>query len=269
MSVGHAPERAAFKMQETDSVEGEVVPVSRLAIVTLLLGTFSLLSIISAQLVPVSVFAAILGVISVVMLLFNKSVCGIGMAQIGLGLSVFSASWALSSTGTRDAHLYSEASKHAKTFLQLLSEGDTYRAFELKLAESERQIAGTNLDLYYKQLLSAPPVETNPPQGENPEKMPSAQSMKDGQTASAFKEFIGEASTAEVLSHGKLAQWSVDRPGGVTSNASNIHHVTVLMVDSVKPERKISIQLSRTTRKLKDMAPAASWQVESVSVVKP
>jgi hypothetical protein len=268
MSVGHVPDRPSFRMQEIDSQELEVAPISPLAIVTLLLGIVSLLSIISPQLVVLSIFALLAGLIVVVLLLRDRKVAGIVLAQIGLGLGVLSTAWAVSSTSIRDAHLYQEAEKNAKVFLQLLSEGDTYRSFELKLEENDRQIAGTNLNLYYEQLLNSAPVPVNIRAGSVEKDMPSAQSMRDGQMQTAFQEFIAESSTGEILSHGKSAKWELARRGGVASPASHLHRIKVIMVDMQKPERNINVQLLRTARSKKGFAPAASWQVESVTLEK-
>lgn len=151
MSATDSPDRPAFHSIDHALIEGPA-PLSRLAIVSLLLGILSLLALLSNLFIPICVAAAILGAASMVRIVLDSGIRGARLAQLGLGLGILSCTWSVTAESGRRHYLTGLAGTYAAEFLDLLSAGRKYEALELKRLEPERQITGTNLEEYYLNL---------------------------------------------------------------------------------------------------------------------
>ncbi len=113
-----------------------------------------------------------------------------------------------------DTFLYRQAAEHAKVFLKVLSSGKSYEAFELTLAEVERQITGTDIEAHYKALVATEyPTSQFGPDMNN---MPSSSTMKNSRIKEEVTEFLRSASTMEILKHGEGAEWEFVRGSRIT-----------------------------------------------------
>ncbi len=262
MTVAQANQRASFQMAETEIDSNDLPPISRLALVGMILGILSLIAVLSPPLLPLAVLAVCANAIAVVRLIIDKSKGGIRLGQIGLGLSVLATSIVVTALISRDSYLYSHAETHAKTFLNLLSSGKMYEAFELTRPEYDRQIAGTDLAQYYQQVENMTPP---PPNGEQTGNMPSAQSMQDTQTRERLVEFKSAATTAAIMAAGKNANWTLVRGNGI-AGPSDAFRVNVVMTDASNPTKNVNLLLFRNLRKSKvNQEIFASWHIDIIS----
>jgi hypothetical protein len=274
MSTVQLPNRPVFNSLEPGLDNDLAPPVSRLAIVALILGIFALSAVLSINVVPLAIIIAVLCAVITWRLSRDTSVSGLILAQIGLCLSLTSSAWVIASTATRDAHLYSQAAQHSRIFLDTLAEGKTFEAFELTRAESERQITGTDVAEHYKQLLATPSLPARPdtmPADMSTMQMPSSQALEDSRVKESLQEFLSLPSTKEIATHGKDAQWEVIRGDGISWPASNVAHIQVVMVDKAKPEKLIQVQLNRTLGGYlpePGKPPVAIWNIDRAKVVK-
>ncbi len=206
MSTVQMPERPVFNSLDP-SLEAELAPpISSLAIVALVLGVLSLTAGLSVFIFPFAIFVAVLCAILIWRLSTDSTVSGIRLAQIGLFCSLLGGAWGVTTAKLTDTYYYSHASEHAKLFLQTLSAGKQYEAFELTQREPERQVTGTDIETHYKSIMATDyPVRTDM---SKPEDMPSAETMKNSHAKEELVEFLDAASTKEVMTHGKDAKWN-------------------------------------------------------------
>jgi len=149
MSGVDALDRSAFQSDQRGS-DQEAPPISRMAVASLVLGVLSLLSPLTIALVPICFVAAVLGAIAVFRIARDPVMAGALPAQIGLGLGVLSAMWAITATSREKEFLDTSAGQHAETFLDILAAGKKYEALELMRIEPQRQTTGTDLEEYYE-----------------------------------------------------------------------------------------------------------------------
>ncbi len=219
MSVADLPERPAFQSLDPGLGEIRSAPVSRLAILALMLGIVSLSAVFSTSLLPLAMIAAAFSGVVVWRLSTDRSASGMWMAQLGLTLAILGAAWVITSTRTRNDYLYRAAAPHAQTFLNLLSAGNVYQAYELTKSEGTRQITGTDLQAYYENLT-------------------------DYMAEDHVKQFLSAASTRDIMSHGDRSSWTVLRGESVSGHAQ--FRVNLVMADAAKPDKKkIAIALTR------------------------
>ncbi len=243
MSTTDLPNRPAFQNLETE-LGVDRAPLSRIAVVSLLIGIASSLAPLSTVLLPVSIIAMAVGAVAVWKLSGDSGVRGVWLAQLGLGLGVFSSVWAVAATSGRHAYLFAEASQHAKLFLQVLSGGDKYEALELMVPETGRQITGTNLKEYYEQ--------------------------QTGMTESDYKQFLNAGPTRAVMSVGKQADWQFARSLSTKVNGS-LTYIALEMVNQSPPSQglTVSVKLQRQTEGVADDGkPMAFWHVTGLEFSK-
>lgn len=236
MPQGQLPERPAFSTNEP-GLESSSLPTSRLAVLALLLGTVSLLTALSLKLLPLAVISALFS-IGVILLLSRKttSVGGIRLAQIGLCFAVLGTSCVFVATQLRDKYLYSVAGEHAQIYLQKITNGRIYEAYELRRPAHERQLTGTNLEAHYR-------------------------GLPDGEERSKSNEYLSSPEVRKVVNAGTDAKWHFVKGVRVQSLKGNRNWITVQMANSIN-ENTVSIQLERIIRELKsDGNYATEWFV--------
>lgn len=243
MPVADLPERPAFHSQEPGFEEIQSAPISRLAIVALVLGFLSLFTPLSTSLLPLAMIAAVFSAVVIWRLSVDRSASGMWMGQVGLGFAVLGAGWVITSVWTRNDYLYRAATPHAQVYLDLMSAGKLYQAFELTKSEPARQISGTDLKAYY-QNLTAP------------------------EDKDQIAGFLSSDHARELMSHGARADWELVRRESV--NGHNQFAIKLVMADSTQPEKKkIAVTLVRelvsTEQEGSDIA---VWHVNETAIVK-
>ncbi len=243
MSVANMPERPAFHSLEPGFDDMRSAPVSRLAIIACVLGVVSLATAFSTSLLPLSMITAAFSAVVIWRLSTDQSASGMWLAQVGLTFAVLGAAWVIAATWTRNDYLYRAATPHAQTFLNLLSAGNSYQAYELTKSEGSRQISGTDLQAYYENLA-------------------------DYIAKDQVKTFLEAASTREIMSHGENAKWEFVRGESVNGNVQ--FRIKLVMANTAQPaKKKIAISLSRENLP-PTLGPSttAVWHVNDVEVVK-
>jgi hypothetical protein len=269
MSTVHFPERPAFNSLEP-GLDNEIAPpVSALAIICMVLGIFSLLAALSMSFVPFAVVVALLCAVMTWKLSWDSSLSGLRLAQIGLCCAVIGCTWSFAATRTTEGYLYSQAAANAKLFLETLSAGNKYEAFELTQEEALRQVTGTDIEAHYQNLIST----SLPKRAEvsTPEDMPSPETMKLSQTKGELEAFLDNPGTKELLDHGADADWSFVRGAGVARKGGNTILISVVMVDKAKPNKLYEVELKRDTGgyvKKAGKPPVAMWDVNTTKAIK-
>ena len=263
------PDRPGFNSLEPGLDSDLAPPISTLAIVAILLGIVSLSAALSVSAVPFAIVVAVLCAVLTWRLSWDSTVSGLRLAQAGLCCAVLGATWGLTSTRVTEAYYYTQAAEHARVFLQTLSIGKKFVAFELMQPEPNRQVTGTDIEAHYNSLLSASlPTQMATP---SPEDMPSGETMKNSHAKEELDEFLTTTSTKEIMSHGKDAQWEFVRGDGVIRMSSNVNRISVVMVDKSKPAKKYSVEMNRVVGGLireADKPPIAIWDIDRAKPVK-
>ena len=269
MSAVQIPNRPVFNSLEPGLDTDLTPPVSGLAIVATILGIASLSAALSVNAVPFAIVVAVLCAVLTWRLSGDPTVSGLRLAQAGLCCSVVGATWGLTAKNVTEAYYYSQAAEHAKVFLQTLSVGKKFDAFELMQPEPSRQVTGTDIEAHYNGLISASlPVRT---EMSMPEDMPSGETMKNSHAKEELEEFLSTASTKEIMSHGQGAKWEFVRGAGVARMSNNVNRISVVMVDKSNPAKKYSVELNRVVGGVardSGMPPVAIWDIDRTKLVK-
>lgn len=269
MSTIQLPERPVFNSLEPGLDSDLTPPVSSLAVIAMLLGFLSLIAAISVSAAPFAILVAILCALLTWKLSRDTTVSGLRLAQIGLCSAVVGCTWGLTSSRVTESFYYSQAGDFAKTYLQTLSAGRQFDAFELTQSEPNRQVTGTDIEAHYKSLIST----SFPTRGTtvSPEEMPSSETMKSSQTKEELEEFLENPTTKEIMSHGKDADWKFVRGESVVRLGGKEHRVSVVMVDAANPSKKYQVSMNRVIGVYVSQpgkSSVAIWDVDRVKVVK-
>jgi len=141
------------RFSSTDAVEiAEYPPVSRQAIVALLLGLVSFAAIFSQVMwiLPLGgVIVALTALRSIAR--SERAMIGRRAALIGLALSLLFGVWAPVHYYVRWEILSRQSREHAKHWFAYIQKGQLYHAHQLRLPREERQKPDVNLPEYYDQ----------------------------------------------------------------------------------------------------------------------
>ncbi len=272
MSTMHVPERPVFNSLDPTLEADLSPPISRLAVGVFFLGFVSLIAVLTSSAIPLAVLIAAIAAAVTWKLAGDASVGGIRLAQTGLAIAVLSSGWAFAANSLRSNYFYNQAGIHAKLFLETLSAGKSYEAFEMTLPEADRQITGTNLEKYFGQILAtASPESSGPsPQGTD-EGAPSAKAMKDENIKQVLSEFLKSPSTMDIISRGSDAKWQMSQGAAITWQSSSTMLIAVVMVDTSKPDQRFLVRLNRDTGAFATAAgsaPVALWKIDKAELVK-
>lgn len=219
----------------------DVAPVSRLAIIALILGCFSVLTPLTNVFMLACALAISLGTIAWIKIANNPALSGILPAQIAVALGFGAALWAVTATSGRNHYMYVHAAEHAAVFLEHLSAEKRYEALELLVTEADRQITGTDLEAYYN--------------GEEERKQ-----NADG--------FLNDEPTLLVFQEGKVAKWEFVRGIGVENTGPN----DLVKIEMANTSRKdglhVVITMQRRTGILivDEGEPTAHWNVFEMTI---
>ena len=219
--------------------EKDHAPLSRMAVCALGIGIISLLAPLSTTLIILPMLAIPFGAVVVWKISRDGNVRGTWLAQLGLGLGVVSAAWAVTATLNQSHYLINQAGKNAQIFLQTLARGEKYKALELRKVEMDRQIDGTNLEEYYSQLTE--------------------------EDADSVRSFLSSEAAIKVMNSGADAQWELSKGIQLKRIGGSLWDVTVEMVNAARPSEKVVVDLRRDFG-YPDGKPTAIWNVTALSL---
>lgn len=244
MSITDLPQRPAFRALD-ESPEFDRPPFSRLAYFAFATGVLSLFAAFSIILLPLAMLSLGLGIVVVWKLTRDEYMAGRWLAQIGLALSAVAIVWSISARAGVDRYMYQQAAQHAKVMLQTLSAGKIYEALELKQPEGARQLAGTNLEVYY-------------------EGLPEEQRR-------GIDDFLDSQATKSAIAAGTSADWQFVKGVDVIRH-ENQTQVSVDMVNRAAQggEQRVRVIMQRQSEMLTDPAKTSStalWSVQDLTSI--
>ncbi|MBI1249734.1 DUF4190 domain-containing protein [bacterium] len=127
----------------------EYKELSRLAIIAMVLGIFSILSLFTAVLLPVPVVAIVLGLVAYYQIDKSEVLTGKGMALTGIGLAAVWLGLSLTQAIVSDRMLSSESQEMAESWLKVFAEHKIEEAYQLSLPPQARQSEDVSLLEYY------------------------------------------------------------------------------------------------------------------------
>ncbi len=141
--------------------------VSRLALLSLLLGLLSIVTLLHPLLLIVPVATVIIAVLALRNIAASQDeLMGRKLAIVGLMFGLFFAGFAPSRRIIDRQLAYADAQQFGEHWLQMIGEGRLYEAFELHLPPQERQPPGSDLQRYYGELPSVPIMPPMTPEEE-------------------------------------------------------------------------------------------------------
>ncbi len=265
MSTLQIPDRPAFNSLEPGLDSDLTPPISSLAVVAMVLGIFSLTGAITVSVVPFAIVVALLCAILTWKLSRDRTLGGLRLTQIGLCCAIMGSTWGLTAMQLTKTYYYAQAGEYAKLFLQTLSAGNQFDAFELMLPESTRQVTGTDVEAHYTGLMGA----TN--EMAIPKYLPEDDNMQGPSALDKLKDFLASLTTKDILSHGKDAEWKFVRGEEIVRVNSNQDRISVVMVDTANPSKKFRVSMNRVINQMVSkpgMPAVAIWDVDSASAAK-
>lgn len=269
MSTLQVPERPVFNSLEPELDNELSPPISPFAVVAMLLGIFSLTAALAVSIAPFAILVAVLCAVLTWALSRNPSVGGVLLAQIGLCCAVLGATWGLTAAKLTDDYYYSSAGEHAKLFLETLSSGKKFDAFELTLPESGRQVTGTDIEAHYESILAT--SMPNRKDVNNAAPGPSNETMKSSLVKDEVQEFLDRSATKDVVARGKDAKWQFVRGLEVFRRNNRENRISVVMIDANDPSTEYEVSLNRIVGNYipkPGTSAVAIWDVDGVKVVK-
>ena len=215
-------------------------PMAVTAILAFAAGLLSLLSPLTMVFIPLSFAAAVLGLVTLIRFGNDRQVGGQLLAQLGLGLGIATGLWSLLASNAYSDHLVNEAGSHAKMFLDLVSDGEKYQALELKKELRLRQIAGTNLEQYYRSLT--------------------------GETAMMNEAFFGSRAMQRVTAAGPSAEWKLVRCVELIKSKPTYFMIDVEMANQINPEETVTVKLNRIVNTDAEGVSTADWNISDVTL---
>lgn len=235
MSTEIAPKTPIFGSEESEYLLPNAPPLSVFAVISLLLGLVSSLSILSITLILLPVLAIAIGCVASLQLARNDNYRGRWMANTGLGLGLAFAIWTVTATQLRDQRLYSAAAEFSTHALKLLAENKRYEVYELTQPESRRQLASANLAEHYEAL--------------------------QGEAKDSFETFFKDPLVQQVFSRGSSPDWRFVRGNRIVPIAQGEMGVDVDMEEvSQNPPLRITARLIRYVQPpMEGSKPTATW----------
>lgn len=239
MPVESLPQRPIFASEENEYIVPVRPPISRLAILALVLGLISVLVVINIEMITLPVLAITFGLIAYWQVSRDESIRGSSLALVGLGLGLAFATCAVTAQKLRDRYLFQAASQCAKHYLETLSGGKVLEAFELTHPEMERQVAGSSLEEHYKNV--------------------------DGDTKAALESYRQSPKIVEINKRGPGGDWRLLRGESVVKTRNRDMTIVIRMIDATQsPVKEYSVSLERSLIQKSSAASSASWHVSLI-----
>ncbi len=221
MATERIYEESAF--QQVEPVEAFETPrMSKLAVISLLLGLLGLVALLAPSMMVVSGLALVLGVLAFVLQMLGPGSDQLGknFAILGAGLGALATIWSYTALSKKNEYLFNQGAVHAERFMQVLAEGRVYEAMELTQMEPDRQITGTNLEKYYTSL--------------------------EEEAGEPFREFSTGPLATRILQSGPNAKWRCEAGTRVT-RSGNATEVVLEMKNEADPDGEpIYVRLQRS-----------------------
>ncbi len=238
MSSTDVSQRPALSSTTADE-NFDPAPFSRMAIFAFVAGVASLLTPITFALLPLSLLAVAIGAVVLWRISKDTAWRGAWLAQVGLGLGVLTGAWSIAAHASETDYLHAQAGEHAREYLNKISHGQIFEALQLRLPIRERQIAGTDLEQYYRQI--------------------------SGEPADRTYEIINSADTQAVIAAGPTADWVYRR--GIRIQRDGSHKlITTELVNANQPSEIVHVQFRRQTYQ-DESGSHAMWQVSDAYLV--
>ncbi len=149
MAVESLSERPIFAAEEHEYLQPVRPPLSRMALLSVIVGIISFVVIFNSDILFLSVIAVALGIIAYFNIQRTQASSGSGLALTGIALGLIFGTWSYTASRLRDQYFFNAAGEIARHYLEVVAEGDYYKICELTRPETERQVAGTPLPEYY------------------------------------------------------------------------------------------------------------------------
>lgn len=229
-------------------------PVSKLAILSLVLGVVGLLTPITGALTPIAIAATLLGLVSSFQLSRPNSISSGGwIANSGLFLGLLSLSWFGIANKTSRDQMAEHGSKFAIHFLENLAAGNIYVAAELQQPLQSRQLAGLDLAAYYESLPEI--VEQSENSSPDP-KMLAKMRITD----------LRKHQVTKYAQQFPKAKWIYTKLDRVSYNAYNMQTIVVVLSNSEDQQRQIAVTLERQFFEEEGKA-KANWYVKQMKLL--
>lgn len=227
-------ERPIFASEENQNLLPARSPVSRMAIVSLILGLISTVVLLNSDLMVLPVLAVSIGLAAYWLTSRDDALSGRTLALIGIAVAMASGVWSVTNTRLRNVHFFHAGGQFAEHYLDTLARGKVLEAFELMEEETSRQVAGASLEDYYDSL--------------------------DKMARIGLDTFKKEDNVVRLMKIGTKATWRFQRGVSVGRSSNMAREVVVRMVDTSTPSAgEIDVILSRQM-----MSDYASWRVNSM-----
>lgn len=129
---------------------GSYRPIHRLALVAIVVGIASAVSLIHPVFLVVPALGFILSLLALRQLpVSDQKQSGRALAILGVCFSLIFASWAFGREYSRQRYLFSHARQYAEEWLDLLRQGKLYEAHQLSMMEGRRLEPGESLEKHY------------------------------------------------------------------------------------------------------------------------
>jgi hypothetical protein len=255
MSTSSASIKPVFSTAEEEPLLNK--PVSKLAILSMILGMVGVLSPITGALLPVPLAAAVLGLVGSYQL--SRQSCtqsGAWMANVGLFMGLLCFSWSGISTKADRDNLAKNGAEFASYFLKTLAEGKIYVAAELQQPFAGRQVAGLDLKSYYEAYDDSKDPQLEGDGGEPNDKLLAKKKVVD----------LRKHPVSTYVRGYPNANWVLYRIEEIAYKQQNTQSVVVILVNSEDSSGRIAVSLER--QKLEESGrTVADWHVKDMRLL--
>lgn len=236
-------------------------PVSKLALAAFVLGLLGLLAPLTNLFFPFALGAAILGIAgSITLGSKSSSQGGTLLANVGMFLGIASAIWSgLAAKNARD-NTAAHASDFAAYYLEILADGEVYKATELHLPAGGRQLPGLSLNDYYESYSGS--ISDDALKG--------ATGGSPDPRAVAKRRMVDlrESEPAKYAAKYPNATWKFVALKDEIYLRGNLKRINVLMSNSEVPTDKIEVVLERQEYQDDKGKLIAEWYVKDTKLVR-
>lgn len=258
MSTASSANRPALSSEIEEPLLAK--PISKLALLTLVLGIFCLLIPIAPGLLAVGIVTTVIGLVTSFLLARNGSQhTGGWAANLGLFLAISTATWGFFSSKQHRESTGELAGKFAANFLETLAKGHVYQAAELQLPTGNRLLPGLDAQQYYESYQGSVSDDMmNGRAGGSPDPR-----------ALAKRRLIDlrESTAAKYLQKYPNATWVYESILQEVFLRNNIKRVKVLMSNSESPNQKLTVLLERQEYVNNDGQAIADWFVKETNLI--
>lgn len=233
-----------------------VKPVSKLAVLAFVMGLVSLFTPLTVALLPISIIAAVVGLAASI-ITSSGAASGAWLANVGMFVGIVTSLW--TGVSSRNQRLATEenAGNYANYFLELLADGEIYKATELQLPSGGRQLPGLDLKDYYESYTGSVSDEVLQSRKGTPDPRAVAKrrmiDLREGELAKYVRKYPN-------------AKWNFVKLQKDNYLRGNLRRMEVWVSNSEKPADKIAVVLERQEYSDEDKR-IADWYVKEAKLV--